>query len=120
MVCPDVKDWLDAHGVEFNGKFSELKEKIESLKANVQSPPILKQMNDLPIRIVDHFIGSLLSTISSITTKEADKDSIPKVDKEIQIYLTNLDNLQIILSIRSNESIPVKEKYWLRKYNFYH
>ena len=36
------KDWLDAHGVEFNGKSSELKEKIESLKANVQSPLRLK------------------------------------------------------------------------------
>ena len=113
------KDWLDAHGVEFNGKISELKEKIESLKANVQSPPKLKQMNDLPIHIVDHFIGSLLSTIASIMTKEVDKDSISKVDREIKIYLTNLDNLQMkILSIRSDESIPVKEKYWLRKYNF--
>ena len=48
--------------------------------------------NKCPIIFVDSFVGSLLSTIASIMTRVVDENIINHVQREIVIYLSNLDD----------------------------
>ena len=52
-------------------------------------------MRSCPINNVDSFIGSLLSTITCIMTRLVDDNKILQVEREIKIYLNNLNNFEV-------------------------
>ena len=60
------KDWLKSHGIPFWGTVSELRHKIQSMKNNTGPQPILKRKQRCSVILINKFIGSLLSMISSI------------------------------------------------------
>ena len=113
------KDWLKAHGIKCNGYVSELKAKIKSLKENVESPQKLQAEEKCDITVVDNFIGSFVSTIANIMTRVVDDDIVIQVDREIKIYLSNLNIFEKSISaLHYNSKIGNKNIYWLKKYNF--
>ena len=85
------KEWLKAHGIKFHGSVSQLRDKIRSLKNDVSSPPQLIQHQKCPISTIDNFIGSLLSTVSCIMTRVVNEKIVINTEREIKIYLNNLD-----------------------------
>ena len=85
----------------------------------MKSKDVDKDSNKCPIIFVDTFVGSLLSTIASIMTRVVDDNTINDVQREIVIYLSNLDDFDDKMS----NSLKMKDtqkhkKIWLKKYNF--
>ena len=97
---------------------NELIDTIERLKVNVESSSTLNNIVEFLSYVVENFIESLLSIIACILGKEVDNDTIVKVDREINICIAYLDNLQkIIVSVPPNETDGDQKQYWLRRYN---
>ena len=91
---------------------NELMDTIERLKVNVESSSTLNNIVEFPSYVVENFIESLLSIIVCILGKEVDNDTIVKVDKEINICIAYLDNLQkIIVSVPPNETDGDQKQY---------
>ena len=69
--------------------------------------------------IADSFVGSLLSTISSIMTRVVDDCIIREVEREIKVYLSHVNSFHDMISNSNSKTNKRKPKrYWLRKYNF--
>ena len=86
-----------------------LKERIEHLKNRVDGPYILTPKG-YSVSDMHRCIGSFLSTLSSIIRKEATLGSIVSTDREIQLYLWNLNQIHKSLTrsdseIYNNENI---------------
>ena len=106
------KEWLKAHGIKFHGSVSQLRDKIRSLKNDVSSPPQLIQYKKCPISVIDNFIGSLLSTVSCIMTRVVDEKVIINIEREIKMYLNNLDIFQKRMSLlQYNRKCGIKGIY---------
>lgn len=89
------------------------------MKSNAESPPKLEERKSCPIDIVDSFIGSLLSTIACIMTRVVDDEKIVQVEREIKIYLTNLDNFEVGINTEQKKGkSAIQNKIWFKKYNF--
>ena len=80
---------------------------------------VTEDSNNCPIIMVDNFVGSLLSTIASIMTRVVDDNIIRDVQREIFIYLSNLDSFHDKMShVVKKKDIQKPKKFWLKKYNF--
>ena len=112
-------DWLYAHGLAFKGTLSELRAIIKMKKSNTDSPPKLEVRKSCEIDIVDSFIGSLLSTIACVMTRVVNEEKIVQVEREIKIYLTNLDKFEVGINTEQKKTKhAIQNKIWLKKYNF--
>ena len=69
--------------------------------------------------MIDNFIGSLLSTVSCIMTRVVNEKIVINTEREIKIYLNNLDVFQKYMNTSQyNRKDGTKNIYWVRKYNF--
>ena len=71
-----------------------LKARIIALKDDIDNPPVLKENICCSVQAIKHLIGSLFSMISSIMTHEVTDESIDYSDREIKLYLSNLNIAQ--------------------------
>ena len=89
------------------------------MESNAESPPKLEVRKSCPIDTVDSFIDSLLSTIACMMTRVVDDEKIVQVEREIKIYLTNLDNFEVGINTEQKKAkSAIQNKIWFKKYNF--
>ena len=112
------KEWLAAYGYDTNGTVSVLKERIEGIRNDpltslkLHKPPCGSEQE------IGNLIGSMLSMITSLMTKEVCNESIYKMDREIKIFLSFLHIVQA-KRINYDRKKDKKKKYpsWMTKYN---
>ena len=85
------KDWLRAYGYDTTGKKKDLKARIIAIKNDRTSPNKLVEDYCCSENVVNNLIGSLLSMISCIMKKEVIDTSIFKIEREIKLFLSNLN-----------------------------
>ena len=112
------EEWLRAHGISCTGTVSELRDVIRIKKNDLESTIKLKVENICPVIVLDAFIGSLLSTISSTMTTEINEDTVSEIDREVKIYLTNLHIVQKHINDIHEPNGNEDNIFWLKKYNF--
>ena len=113
------KDWLTAHGDDTSGRIDVLKARIIALKEDIDNPPVLKENICCSVQAINNLIGSLVSMISSIMKHEVTDESIDDSDREIKLYLSNLNIAQNgVISLGDVDMSKKSKPLWLSKYNF--
>ena len=112
------KEWLTVHGMRYTGTVSQLREIIISKKENHKAPPKLIPKITSPVKVMDDFVGSLLSTVSSVMVREVNDSTVREVDREIKIFLTNLHNACNHFKNKDPTRKGAQDYYWHKKYNF--
>ena len=65
------------------------------------------------------FVGSLLSMVASILIRSTNKERIEKADRDITLFLSNLDDIETYNNKMKVKSIKENNKHvWLSIYNF--
>ena len=124
------------------GRVKELRDKINELKTRPGGAPRILPPVGCSVENICQFIGSLLSMIAALMKKEIEDNKIIQVEREIKIFLSNLDIVQKSLKDRGKieerilhtTSIDKNNKegqwnpsekdktdslpFWLVKYNF--
>ena len=64
-------------------------------------------------------IGSLVSMIASIMVSEVNDVTIKRVDREVKLFLSNVDEFDKLYQILGKTSTRMQMKLcWITKYNF--
>ena len=92
------------------GRVKELWDKITEFKNQPGGSPDILSLNGCSVEEIFQFVGSWLSMIAALMKKNIYDSEIIKVEREIKIFLSNLDIVQ--------KSIIEKEKVGERIFNF--
>ena len=76
------------------GKVKELRDKINELKNQPGGSPRTLPPKGCSVENICQFVGSWLSMIAALMKKEIEDNKIIKVEREIKIFLSNLDIVQ--------------------------
>jgi len=112
-------EWLKNHDCDNNGQVNELRNMIIHLKSNNGMVPKVVDDNNCCLGDINHCIGSLLSMVAIVMTKEVDTKTTPyEMDREIKIFLTNIDNIDSRMINNKSKKSMKRAYYWIRKYNY--
>ena len=114
------QDWLKVHDYRIVGKVGELRKRIQSIKSDTVSESINRKKSICSVLNFIEMIGSMVSMVAAIMTPVVTTDIINNVDREVKIFLSNLDKVHKTLP--SISSLPTTgeniKPIWLTKYNF--
>ena len=113
------KEWLAAYGYDTSGTVILLRKRIEAIRNDPLTSKNLIEQTCGSGHEISHMIGSMLSMIASILTKEVFDDSIDKIEREIKIYLSFFDIAQDKTHHLVKKKSRMKRKpSWMTKYNY--
>ena len=107
------------HGIVSDGKVDELKVKNHTITKHKEGPPELVELKLCSVSDINNFIGSVLSTVTIITTRTVYIDTEFEMDRQIKILLSNFHKAQFDFipnapPLKVNNMLNI----WLIAYNY--
>ena len=113
------KKWLSMRGLSIKGKVSELRQQIIDYKNDDNIIHDIGTSVNCSLENINNCIGSLLSMVAIIMSREVDVDTTPnEVDREVRIFMTHIHKVDLSMVKNESRETTKHQPFWVRKYNY--